>query len=88
MLATELLERSVGECSPFAFAQRQTSRLLHALQPAPDILFDGQAQSHERSDEAVAANAGEQDASPERQSARLAHKSGVNALAVDKFEGR
>ena len=90
MLTTDLWERSTGESSPFAFAQKQTTRLLHALQPAPDILFDGQGdQSREPLNESTSStNAADQDASNTGQSLRIAHKSGVNALAIDKFEGR
>ena len=80
MLATELLERSVGNVSPPAFAQRLSTQSLHALQPAPHVLFNAKG---------TRANGATPNSSTvDALSSALAHKSGVNALAVEKFEGR
>ena len=78
MLRTGLLERSQGDLSNFAFASKVSLQLLHALHPAPDVLFDGQG--HSRPQPERNGDTSEQQA--------LAHKSGVNSLAIDRFEGR
>ena len=80
MLATQILDRSTGVLTSSAFARKQTSRLVHALQPAPHVHFDG-SQDHEAGKD-ISARQGED------LSQCLAHRSGVNALTVERFEGR
>lgn len=79
MLATDLFTRALGQTSPFSLAQDQTTRLLHAIQPAPHVRFEGhspkasvRARIQDEGDEASA----------------IAHTAGVNAIVIDKFEGR
>lgn len=76
-----LLSRSLGSIGPQSLQRAETNRLLHAIQPAPDIRFDG-------SDDAVTSvptpTAGGDGALYDT----WAHKAGVNALVIDGFEGR
>lgn len=76
-----LLSRSLGSIGPQSLQRAETNRLLHAVQPAPGIRFDG-------SDDALASvsipTAGGDGALYET----WAHKAGVNALVIDRFEGR
>ncbi|KAI9814888.1 MAG: hypothetical protein M1832_005616 [Thelocarpon impressellum] len=72
--------RALGIVPPRTLARHFTSSLLHALQPAPGVRFssaltpaDGSATRAEDGEEEVAVKA---------------HGSGVNALVVDRFEGR
>ncbi|KAI9744001.1 MAG: hypothetical protein M1818_002735 [Claussenomyces sp. TS43310] len=71
-----LFDRSTGSLGPPTFARLQSSSLLHAVQHAPNICFG----------EAIQAPGGEQDS--ERGLKTWAHQAGVNALVVDRFEGR
>ncbi|KAJ3960477.1 hypothetical protein N0V92_002895 [Colletotrichum tropicale] len=72
-MQARLFARSTGELSPEAFAQATTAGLVRTFAAAPQHRFDGGG------------------AEPEvegRQSALWAHRIGVNALALDKFDGR
>ncbi|KAI9835665.1 MAG: hypothetical protein M1837_003678 [Sclerophora amabilis] len=74
-----LLNRSLGTISPQALSRAQTTRLVHALQPAPGVKFDSNRGS------------GSQDGAQlgsDGQPATWAHRAGVNSLVVDRFEGR
>ncbi|KAI9756602.1 MAG: hypothetical protein M4579_003780 [Chaenotheca gracillima] len=79
-----LFNRSLGSVSSPAFARAQTTRLVHALQPAPDVKFDGQLGGSRK----VESQDGSQKPDDKQQLTVWAHKSGVNSLAVDRFEGR
>ena len=69
-----LFGRALGTVSPQALQRAHSTGLLHAIQPAPGIRFDGRdSQSHAEQ--------------PER-GAVCAHKAGVNCITIDKFEGR
>ena len=75
MLTTSLLSRSLDQTSAFAFAQEYTTRLVNALQPAPHVRFrsaQSKARKTTRDEEDIA----------------IAHAAGVNAVVVDRFEGR
>ena len=93
MLTTELLTRSIGDITAKSTRQALLHRQLLALQPAPRIRFDGQ----ESNTAASARNAVLEDDGDAESSIRdarngsdtiVAHKAGVNALAIDRFEGR
>ncbi|MCJ1276284.1 hypothetical protein MMC21_004089 [Puttea exsequens] len=79
-MTSNLLGRSLGIISPRGFQRTETSRLLHALQAAPGVRFDG-------SDESVQAHrtGGEEDGQAEP---AWAHRAGVNCITIDRFEGR
>lgn len=71
--------RALGTISTQVLQRAETARLIYALELAPQVSFDGR----EIAPSGVQSSA-RQDASSER----WAHKSGVNCLAIDKFEGR
>jgi len=77
-----LFDRSTGVLSPPAFARLQTSQLIHAIQPAARLRFDG----GEKEDLSSTQNSGPQGAAS-LDSKIWAHQSGVNALSLD-IEGR
>jgi len=82
-----LFERSTGVRGPQSFARLYATQLLSAIQPAPNLRFDGGETSHSIDDD---------DQRPESSSHTKeeavpkiwAHQEGVNALAIDRFEGR
>ena len=80
-MTSNLFSRALGSISPQALQKAETSRLLGSLQAAPSIRFDGSdgtAQTkaqHIRDEEDGIGDV-------------WAHRSGVNCLAIDKFEGR
>ncbi|KAI9724504.1 MAG: hypothetical protein M1812_000572 [Candelaria pacifica] len=78
-----LLNRSLGSISPQALERAQTRRLLHAIQPAPGVRFD----SHENVTTSGSGLERAQSSSEEKVEV-WAHKTGVNTLAIDRFEGR
>lgn len=77
-----LLNRSLGVTGPQALQQVQTTRLLHALQAAPNVRFDS-------SDEIRSAPERPDRGEDERAGSDVwAHRAGVNCLAIEKFEDR
>ncbi|KAI9859182.1 MAG: hypothetical protein M1824_003868 [Vezdaea acicularis] len=74
-----LFNRSLGSVTPDTVSRRYTSRLVNALQAAPNVRFD----SAPRPTKDVFTSASEAQ-KPEA----WAHKAGVNSLVIDKFEGR
>ena len=79
-----LLARSSGTLSPRAFERAETSRLLHSIQLAPGIRFDGREGPLSTATKSNAQHVPNDD---EIQTA-WAHKSGVNCITIDHFEGR
>lgn len=75
-----ILNRALGSISPTTFHVAQTTRLVHHLEPAPNIRFSS------RKPRQVGNTIEENEGDPENE--LLAHKSGVNVLAIDQFEGR
>ncbi len=76
-----LFERSTGNLSPGAFARLQTARLLGSFVAAPHFRFDG-------GEKGVSVNKDEGGPVAGTDPDLWAHQSGVNALAVERFEGR
>lgn len=75
-----LFDRLTGALGPNAFARLQSSQLLHAIQPAPRLIFDGgekEAAHPANPSEDINAHEGEVG---ERS---WTHQAGVNALAID-----
>lgn len=75
-----LFDRSTGNLSPQAFARVQTSKLIHAIQPAPRLRFNGGEK------ETVSSRSAESEssqASVEVAEKTWAHQAGVNALSLD-----
>lgn len=72
-MQSRLFARSTGELSPDGFAQATASGLVRSFAAAPQHRFDGEG------------------AEPEEEGRHVnlwAHRIGVNALALDKFDGR
>lgn len=79
-----LLNRALGSVSSHAFHVAQTTRLVQNLEPAPGIRFSSRrAAPANRSRDATPLD--EDELAVEEV---FAHKSGVNRLAIDEFEGR
>lgn len=79
-----LLNRALGSVAPNAFHTAQTERLVHYLGPAPGIRFSSRKAA--RSDVSQDDTALSSELDPTEQ--LFAHRSGVNCLAIDQFEGR
>jgi len=79
-----LLNRALGSVTPNAFHVAQTCRLVHHLEPAPGIRFSSRKVAPTRSQDDVT----DLDQELDPVSEVFAHKSGVNCLAIDQFEGR
>jgi DNA excision repair protein ERCC-8 len=78
-----LFERSTGNLGPGAFARLQTTQLLRSFAAAPWFRFDGGEQG--------TAISNDEDGSSTRSGTKTqiwAHQTGVNALAVERFDGR
>jgi DNA excision repair protein ERCC-8 len=76
-----LFDRSTGNLSPQTFARTQTSYLLHAIQPAQRLRFNGgekEVQPVDDDGEAL-----ENPVGPPVETKLRAHQAGVNALAID-----
>lgn len=71
--------RALGSISAQALQRAETTRLLYALELAPQVSFDG--------NETLRSGV-RHDAHQDSSSDRWAHKAGVSCLVVDKFEGR
>lgn len=82
-----LFERAAGNLGPNAFARLETNRLLRSFRPAPHLRFDG---GHKGS--ATSVKVGETSSSALASQGQdgdiWAHQAGVNALALERFDGR
>jgi hypothetical protein len=80
-----LLNRALGSITPHSFHVAQTTRLVHHLEPAPRIRFSSQRDisggQSERDSALFDANAG-------IESDTVAHRAGVNVLAIDQNDSR
>lgn len=76
-----LLNRQLAQISPQALSAAQSQRLLSALQLAPAVRFgwtpDGDG-----------APGDNEDGIPRSELNKKAHAAGVNAITIDRFEGR
>ncbi|MCJ1288430.1 hypothetical protein MMC26_007787 [Xylographa opegraphella] len=79
---SQLINRSLGATITQAFQQAETTRLLQALQLAPNIQYD----SSNENGEDVKSHARE--AADGAESRVWAHPAGVNCLEIDRFESR
>jgi DNA excision repair protein ERCC-8 len=78
-----LFDRSTGSLKPNAFARLQSTHLVYDIQQAPSHKFDGGESSWVDSETVgteVDVDNGDVKA--------CAHLAGINALVVDRFEGR
>jgi DNA excision repair protein ERCC-8 len=76
-----LFERSTGNLGPNAFARLQTTQQLRSFRPAPHHRFDG-------GETGVSGSADDADGDDEPAVSLWAHQAGVNALALERFDGR
>lgn len=96
-----LLDRSIGALSPCAFARLHTAQLIAAVQPAPNLQFDGgerapvvrddeldDGDDNDGDDDNAAAQSGSGGLKAKGGKTIWAHQVGVNALAVESFESR
>jgi len=105
MLSHHILQRSISpqSTSPSILAQFQSTRLLHAIQPAPDVRFESastggaavslptHATVSSRIKRGREDEAQDEDGGAGRgESERkiVAHRAGINSITVDRFEGR
>ncbi|MCJ1400697.1 hypothetical protein MMC11_003905 [Xylographa trunciseda] len=79
---SHLFNRSLGATSPQAFQQAETTRLLYALQFAPNVQYDS------RNDNEGEVKRHASKAKEEAEAGVWAHPAGVNCLEIDVFEGR
>ncbi|KAI4861529.1 WD40 repeat-like protein [Hypoxylon rubiginosum] len=79
-----LFERSTGNIGPNVFARLQTTQLLSSFRPAPEFRFDGGERGNAVRDNRHGSVAPDKDAA----STLWAHDAGVNALALERFDGR
>jgi len=80
-----LLNRALGSVSSNVFHVAQTTRLVHNLEPAPGIRFSS-LRAPRRTESRGDATPSDDEHDPTED--EVAHNSGVNCLAIDKFEGR
>ena len=81
-----MFERATGGLGPNAFAKLETARLLRSFRPAPQFRFDG-------GEKGAAVDNGEGSSDPAIPNTHhkkdiWAHQAGVNALALERFDGR
>jgi DNA excision repair protein ERCC-8 len=78
-----LFDRSTGSLKPNAFARLKSTQLIYDIQLAPNLRFDGDESSTDESAPLeVEANIGDGKLNI------CAHQAGINALVVDRFDGR
>lgn len=81
-----LFERATGGLGANAFAKLETTRLLRSFRPAPRFRFDGgEKGAAVDNDEGISSAA---NLSTDNKSNLWAHQAGVNALALERFDGR
>ena len=80
-MTSNLFSRALGSISPQALQKAETSRLLGSLQAAPSTRFDGSDGTAQTKTQHI----GDKE---EVVDDVWAHRSGVNCLAIDRFEGR
>lgn len=80
---SQLFARALGTVGPETVQRAEPSRRLHAIQPAPDIEFDG------RGPQPTTYDGDQQSKSRGAIGEEIrAHRAGVNCIAIDRFEGR
>lgn len=82
-----LFDRAAGSLGPNAFARLETNRLLRSFRPAPHIRFDGGHKGLATSASFVEGSSSTL-ASQSQDGDVWAHQAGVNALALERFDGR
>ncbi|CAK7198517.1 hypothetical protein SEUCBS139899_001178 [Sporothrix eucalyptigena] len=78
-----LLDRAAGGLGQNAFARRRCTDLLHAFRPAPRLRFDGGEVGTN-----IAVDEGGRSSTHQNDRDLWAHQAGVNAMALERFDGR
>lgn len=81
-----LSDRAVGILGPDSFARLETTRLLQNFRPAPQHRFDGGQKG--TAVENVGSSLDFSALGKNQQTSVWAHQAGVNALALERFDGR
>lgn len=81
-----LFDRATGNLGPNLFARLQITRLLRNLRPAPHHRFDGGQRGTAIDGDGGSSNPAT--VSQDQRTSLWAHQTGVNALALERFDGR
>lgn len=80
---SQLFARALGNIGPEAVQRIELSRRLRAIQPTPEIEFDG------RGSQLTTIDSVQKDGQRGGTKDEIrAHRAGVNCIAIDPFEGR
>lgn len=82
-----LFERATGALGPNVFAKLETTRLLSSFRPAPHHRFDG-GETGSAIDNGEGSSRGSNAVITNQKQHIWAHQAGVNALALERFDGR
>lgn len=82
-----LFERASGALGPNVFAKLEATRLLSSFRPAPQHRFDG-GEKGSAIDNGEGGSRGSSYVDIDRKQQLWAHQAGVNALALERFDGR
>jgi DNA excision repair protein ERCC-8 len=82
-----LFERASGTLGPNVFAKLEATRLLSSFRPAPHIRFNG-GETGSAIDNGESSSRGSSAVIPGQEQHVWAHQAGVNALALERFDGR
>jgi DNA excision repair protein ERCC-8 len=86
---TLLLDRSIGVLSPQALSRIHTTSLIHSVGHAPALRFDGGESAPVLDDDELEASTSQASTGGQQIEKKIwAHQTGVNSLAVDRFDGR
>ncbi|KAI9794855.1 MAG: hypothetical protein M1816_002983 [Peltula sp. TS41687] len=77
-MSSHLFDRALGSTTPHAFSVAYTTKLVHALQLAPNVQFDGRDEQQQQQPQTTQRGGG----------VVWAHRDGVNSVVADHFEGR
>ncbi|ORY68666.1 WD40-repeat-containing domain protein [Pseudomassariella vexata] len=80
-----LFERSTGRIGPNVFARLETTRFLNSFCDAPQFRFDG---GERLRGSAVQVDEAGSSVTSDAKTSIWAHQAGVNALAIERFDGR
>lgn len=82
-----LFERASGTLGPNVFARLEATRLLSSFRPAPHIRFNG-GETGSVIDNGESGSRGSSAVNSGKEQHVWAHQAGVNALALERFDGR
>lgn len=83
-----LFERATGALGPNVFARLETTRLMRSFRPAPQFRFDGGHKGTVTDGFGGTSEAYALGVDGPKEQDVWAHQAGVNALALERFDGR